>query len=299
MTFIFGILLLLAGCFVIFIVGGKPRVPGFLMVAVGLLAVMFSMIRIVPTGHVGVVALFGKVDLKKSYGEGMHLINPLLSINNMSVRMESMTMRSENAIQALSSDGLSLPMDITVNYRLDPDLAAWVYQNLGDSQRYRDNVIIPAVREGVREAAANFTAQEAYSSRREELSTRMAEKIRSGITDLLVAYHLEKSPFFTELKLRDVGLPPNVRAAIERKLQEEQEASRMDFVLEKEQKEAERKRIEAEGIQKFQEIVSKGIDEKLLRWRGIEATKQLAESQNAKIVVIGAGADGLPLILGK
>jgi regulator of protease activity HflC (stomatin/prohibitin superfamily) len=186
-----------------------------------------------------------------------------------------------------SKEGLSVQLEVSALFHLNPEKAAEVYKTIGEN--YIQVILEPNFRSVTRGVTAGYDARALYTSERELLAqtiqkdlVRMVEP--RGIT-------IESTP------LRRVGLPPGLTQAIEEKLRSEQESQRMQFVLAKERQEADRKRIEAQGISDFQSIVSKGISEQLLRWKGIEATEKLAASTNAKVVVIGAGKDGLPLIL--
>src|SRR5437867_559382 len=267
---------------------------------------LLSSIAIVSAGHVGIATVFGKVQTRH-LSEGLNLVNPFAHVEGMSVRTETYTMSSvsnegqvkgDDSIQALSSDGLMMPLDITVAYRLVSADGPWLYRNIGPD--YVDKVIRPAARTAAREAVAGFTAQESYSTRREPLAQRMHELLTLRLKSLLSQHEdfNSRSGFIVEqVMIRNVQLPPKVKDAIEEKLSAEQQALRMQFVLQKERQEAERKRIEAQGIADFQKIVTQGISEPLLAWKGIEATEQLAHSTNAKIVIIGNPKNGMPLIV--
>jgi regulator of protease activity HflC (stomatin/prohibitin superfamily) len=272
----------------------------------------------VPAGHVGVPVVFGKV---RNYhlSEGLHIVNPFAQVHMLSARTETYTMsaatvhtdygsgyggsigkretRVEDAINAVTSDGLSMVLDVTIAYRLVPEDGPWVYRHLGDE--YVDKIVRPAARTAVREATSKFTSQEAYSTRREELAVSMQDLLVARIKNLLGEYQSFTGTGFViqQVMVRSVELPASVKAAIEEKLSAEQAALKMQFVLQKQTQEAERMRIEAQGIADFQKIVSQGLSEPLLRWKGIEATMKLSESNNAKVVIIGSGPDGLPLIL--
>ena len=277
--------------------------PGFGIGVLGLGFVIWSILVAIPAGHVGVQTLFGKVQ-DGAFSEGLNLKNPFIFVRELSVRTQTYTMVSvqgegavENpdAITALSSDGMRMPVDVSVLFRLVGDDAPWVYQNLG--LRYVDKVIRPAARTAVREGVAQFTSQEAYATKREELAVRMQELLSHRVRLLLDQYKYNGKGFIIQqVLLRNVDLPQRVKTAIEAKLEAQQDAIKMTFILEKEHKEAERKEIEAGGIKKFQDIVREGIDEQLLRWKGIEATRELASSPNSKVIIIG-GKDGMPLIL--
>ncbi|MEW6754572.1 MAG: prohibitin family protein [Candidatus Latescibacterota bacterium] len=282
--------------------------PGYQGPAVAAVALAFlGCFRIVAAGHAGVGVVFGSVQ-PTALVEGLNLVNPFVTAHDMTTRTETYTMssvanegavRGDDAIQALSSDGLQMPLDVTIAYRLVASDAPWVYQNIGPN--YIDKIVRPASRTAVRDAVADYTAQEAYSSRRAELETNMYERLTQRLQALLAERPSSagRTGFVVEqVMLRNIQLPPKIREAIEQKLFAEQEALRMQFVLQREEQEAERKRIEAQGVADFQRIVTSGISEPLLIWKGIEATEKLAASSNSKVVVIGAGKSGLPLILG-
>ncbi len=263
---------------------------------------LFSTMTTVSTGHVGVLSVFGKVH-SEQISEGFHMINPLADVNELNIKIGEYTMSSvtdegtvdgDDAVYCLSADGLTMPMDVTVMHRLIPDDAAWVYQNIGTD--YVDKIIRPASRTAVRESISSFTAQEAYSTKRNDVPMSIEGIFHREVKRLLATYPNPREAFVTQILLRNIQLPPNLKAAIESKLAAEQEAEKMEFVLQKETQEAERKRIEATGIKDFQTIVSEGINANLLKWKGIEATEKLAGSANAKMVIIG-GQDGLPIIL--
>jgi regulator of protease activity HflC (stomatin/prohibitin superfamily) len=177
-------------------------------------------------------------------------------------------------------------VDVTLLYNLDPAQAPEVYRSLG--MDYEAIFISPQLRSHLRDATASFEAKALYTTAREGVATRMLEVLAPAL--------MARGFTNPQVLLRAISLPTQLRASIEQKLQAEQASEQMRYVLDRERQEAERKRIEAQGIADFQRIVAQGIDERLLRWKGIEATQALAASQNAKIVIVG-GRDGLPLIL--
>lgn len=274
--------------------------------AASLLFALLSVIAIVPAGHVGIPVVFGKV-LDRQLNEGLNLVNPFAEVVRMTVRTETYTMSSvrdegavkgDDSITALSADGLMMPLDVTLAYRLVPSDASWLYRAIGPD--YVDKVVRPASRTAVREAIAGFTAQEAYSTRRLELAATMDQLLTARLRDLLTQHEdfLNRRGFIIEqVMIRNVQLPARVKNAIEEKLEAEPQSLRMRFILEKERQEADRKAIEAKGISDFQSIVSRGISDQLLAWKGIEATEQLAHSANSKIVIIGNPKNGMPLII--
>ena len=268
----------------------------------GLLA--FSSLTQIGAGQVGVATLFGAVD-PVPLSQGLHFINPLKSVTQMSARTETVSVHSGPAtpgstaggesVDAISSDGMRMPLDVTVDYRLVEADAPWVYEHLGED--FAEKIVVPATRTAVREALAHFSAQEAYSTKRQELSQSIQDTLRNHLKALLDDYKFQgRAVDLQQVLLRKIDIPDQVRDAIDKKLAAEQQALAMQFVLQKETQEAERKRIEARGIADFQKIVTEGISDKLLAWKGIEATLEVAKSTNAKVVVIGSGKNGLPLI---
>jgi regulator of protease activity HflC (stomatin/prohibitin superfamily) len=274
--------------------------------ALSVLLATFAFITVVPAGHVGIPVVFGKVQ-DRQLSEGLNFVNPFANVIKMTVRTETYTMSSvanegtvkgDDSITALSADGLMMPLDVTLAYRLVSSDAPWLYRSIGPD--YVDKVVRPASRTAVREAIAGFTSQEAYSTRRQELATTIDQLLTTRLRDLLTQHEdfANRRGFIIEqVMIRNVQLPARVKNAIEEKLEAEQQALRMRFILEKERQEGERKAIEAKGISDFQNIVSRGISDQLLAWKGIEATQQLAHSENAKIVIIGNPKNGMPLII--
>jgi regulator of protease activity HflC (stomatin/prohibitin superfamily) len=251
--------------------------------AVALLVALFQLVRVVPAGHVGVVDLFGVVR-PQALPSGLRLINPLARLIPMSVQTQEL----KETMEVPSKEGLTMILEVSALFHLQPEQAAEVYRTVGVN--YVQVLLEPQFRSVARGVTASYEAKALYTSEREHLAGQIAEALRQQVEPRGVG--VEATP------LRKIGLPPRLAQAIEEKLSAEQESQRMQFVLQKETQEAERKRIEAQGISDFQRIVSQGISDQLLRWKGIEATMEIARSANAKVVVIGAGEDGLPLILG-
>ncbi len=259
------------------------RGPAILIVLALLGFLVVAAIRTVPAGHVGVVDLFGRVS-DETLPPGIHLVNPLAKVPRMTIQ----TREIKEVMDTPSREGLSVHLELSLLFHLDFTKAVDVYKTVG--MQYATIIVEPNFRSAVREITSTYDAKTLYSSERDRLGQEIAK---------LVSVALNKRGVQVEAVLmRQVGLPAKVKAAIEEKLSAEQDAARMEFVLLKEKQEAERKKIEADGIASFQRIVSEGINENLLRWKGIETTKDLALSPNSKIVIIGSGSDGLPLILG-
>jgi len=239
-----------------------------------------SPLTVVPAGHNGVLVFFGNV-----YGqisEGISMVNPLSDIVKMSVRSQEMSEQSDSP----SNEGLNVHLDVSLIYRLDPSKVAEIYKTIGPN--FVDVFIKPQFRAAIRSATVRHSAKDLYTSGR--------DLVTNDVHRILDESLKQRGIIVENILMRRIQLPEQVSTAINAKLQADQDAQRMHFVLEKERQEAERKRIEAKGIADFQNIVTAGISEPLLRWKGIEATELLAKSPNAKIVIIG-GRDGMPLIL--
>ncbi|HEX9224268.1 MAG TPA: prohibitin family protein [Candidatus Acidoferrales bacterium] len=259
-----------------------PRRLGGILTAVVLLILAWISVTSVPTGNVGVLTLFGRVT-GEILPEGIHLINPLKSVNKLSVQTQSI----KETANVPSNEGLILALDSTLLFHLDRTKAAEVYQKIGDD--YSAKVVEPTLRAAIRSATSAHTANALYTSAR--------ELVAKQIQDELIVELGARGFTVENVLLRDVQLPALLKTSVEAKQQAEQDALRMSFVLQKEKQEAERKRIEAQGIADFQRIVAQGISPQLLEWKGIEATEKLATSSNAKVVLIGNSKTGLPLIL--
>jgi prohibitin 1 len=265
--------------------GNLLRLIGLGVAAFLVVILIFSSVTRVNTGHVGVLTLFGKVQGGEPLGEGIHLINPLKTNNEMSIQTQTI----KESANVPSSEGLMMALDTSLIYHLDPASAAHVFQTIGAD--YEDKVVENTLRSAIREATASHTANALYTGEREAV----ANEIPSKITTELAVYGIKVE----SILLRDIQLPATLKAAIEAKQQAEQESLAMNFRLQKETQEAQRKRIEAAGVRDFQQIVAQGITPSLLEWKGIEATENLAKSSNTKVVVIGNNKNGLPLILGQ
>ena len=236
-----------------------------IMTVFGILAVIQCFTQ-VPAGHVGVVDFFGIVS-ERTLPAGINLVNPLARVIKFSIQ----TKEHKETMEVLSREGLTIGLEISALYRLNPDSAARVYKTVAGGD-YETIILIPL-----------------YSTERDRLGMAIQEELARTVAPRGVI--IETTP------LRNVALPVQLTEAIEQKQKADQESQRMEFILTKEKQEADRKRIEAKGIADFQAIVAAGISEQLLRWKGIEATEKLASSSNTKVIIVGAGKDGLPIIL--
>ena len=264
--------------------GGLLRLIGIGVAALLLVIFLFNSVTRVGTGHVGVLTLFGKVT-GETLGEGIHLINPLKTNNELSIQTQTL----KESASVPSSEGLMMSLDTSLIYHLNPDRASDVFQKIGAD--YENVVVEPTLRSAIREATASHTANALYTGEREMVGKQIYDQVSAQLN--------QRGLTVENVLLRDIQLPVTLKAAIEAKQQAEQESLAMNFRLQKETQEAQRKRIEAAGVRDFQQIVAQGITPSLLEWKGIEATENLAKSPNSKVVVIGNSKNGLPLILGQ
>jgi len=257
---------------------------GALAGIVFLLILLWASVAYVPAGNVGVLTLFGRVT-GEVLSEGTHFVNPFKVNNTLSVRTQTL----KETASVPSNEGLIIALDTSLLFRLNASRAAEVWQTVGP--RYEDVVVEPNLRSVIRSVTSMHTANALYSGEREKVAQQMFTELSTELA--------KRGIIVENILLRDIQLPPTLKASIEQKQQAEQESLAMSFRLQKEKQEAERKRIEAAGIRDFQQIVAQGISPQLLEWKGIEATETLAKSPNSKVVVIGGGKNGLPLILGQ
>jgi prohibitin 1 len=260
------------------------RLVAVAVVALVVMIVLLSSVTRVDSGEVGVLTLFGKVT-PEVLPEGIHLVSPFKTNNTMSIR----TQEIKESASVPSSEGLVMNLDTSLIYHLNPEKASEVFQKIGPN--YMQVLVEPNLRAAIRESTASHTANALYTGERE----MVAKQIYDQLTDKLG----QRGILVESVLLRDIQLPSTLKASIEAKQQAEQEALAMNFRLQKETQEAQRKRIEAQGIRDFQQIVAQGISPALLEWKGIEATESLAKSPTSKVVVIGNSKNGLPLILGQ
>lgn len=226
----------------------------------------------------------GGLDKDKVFGEGFHMKAPWDRIIIYNVKKQE----REETLDVLSSNGLAISLDVSIRYKPEVERLGYLHNEIGED--YLNTIIIPEVRSSTRKVIGKYTPEELYSSKREVIQQEILAQTKIVLENNFIN--------LDALLIRSVILPESIKVAIESKLKQEQISQEYEFRIAKEKKEAERKQIEAEGIQKFQEIVSEGISDKLLKWKGIEATQDLAKSANTKVVVIGSGKDGLPIILG-
>jgi regulator of protease activity HflC (stomatin/prohibitin superfamily) len=269
---------------------GFLRIAAVFVIIVGLFSAMFKQID---AGKVGVKSLYGSVqpDILES---GLHLVNPLLEITDFDIQTQNYTMsevhgegaqEGDDAIRVLSNDGLEVVIDLTVLYRISPVDAPKIFKQIGIN--YTDKIVRPVTRTRIRDNAVYYDAVALYSTKRNEFQQRIFKSIEDDFK--LRGLVLE------QLLIRNINLPASVKTTIESKINAEQEAQKMQFVLQKEKQEAERKRVEAQGIADYQRIISLGLTDKQLQYEQIKAQKEIATSPNTKIIFMGKGS--APVIL--
>ncbi len=255
---------------------------------VGILSLSFifliaSMVRLVGPGQVGVVVLFGKVQ-ERTLKSGIHLINPFASIEKMSIRTESYTMsgkagegvvRGDDTISALTSEGLMVKLDVTVLYRLKSEGAAVVYRDIGPN--FVDKIVRPAIKTVIRNIIAGYEVADIYTENRENIALSIEESLKENLTG--------RSIVIEKVLMRDVKLPAKVEGKIDEKMASKQEAERMEFVIEKESREVERKKLEAEGIAEANRIISKSLSNSYLQWYYIQTLQRLVNSPNNTVII--------------
>ena len=282
-----------------------PSVVIYLMLVTLVAVVLFPYAAVtVPSGHAGVLwKRFGGgtvLDPRQIREEGLHLIWPWNELFLYDLRLQSVT----ETYNAISSDGVSLSSTMNIRFRLQRAAAPVIHQALGPN--YLQLLVRPGIGSLTREVMAQYTAEQVYSTARQEIQDkirslsqdRLSEKMMEREGDEPYRVSLSDTVILYDTLVYGIELPVVVVNAINRKIEQYYISEEYKFRVERERRESERKKIEAEGIREFQQIVSQGISDSYLRWRGIEATLQLSQSTNSKVVIIGSAKDGLPLILG-
>ncbi len=266
------------------------RIIGLLMLLLGILTACIIQIE---AGEIGVKKLFGRVQ-DDVLGSGLHFINPLMDVEKMDVKTQNYTMSGvhdegakagDDAIRALTSDGLEVTIDLTALYRVLPSKAPDILRETGID--YTDKIVRPLTRTKIRDNAVYYEAVALYSTKREEFQQRIFKSIDDDFK--------KRGLVLEQLLIRNITLPQAVKTSIEQKISAEQEAQKMQFILQKERQEAERKRVEAQGIADYQHIISESLTDKQLQYEQIKAMKELAASSNAKMIIMGKG--NTPIIL--
>ena len=269
---------------------GAGRIVGVLFI---LLGISSACIKQIDAGEIGVKKLFGSIQ-NDVLGSGLHFINPLLDVAKLDVKTQNYTMSGvrdegdkvgDDAIRVLTSDGLEVTIDLTVLYRVVAADAPKLLRETGDD--YRDKIVRPITRTKIRDNAVYYQAVDLFGSKRDEFQQRIYKTIEDDFK--------KRGLMLEQLLVRNITLPNSVKASIESKINAEQDAKKMEFVLLKEKQEAERKRVEAQGISDYQRIINTGLTDQQLQYEQIKAMKELALSSNAKVIVMGKG--GAPMII--
>jgi regulator of protease activity HflC (stomatin/prohibitin superfamily) len=283
-----------------------PSVVIYLMVATLVGVVLYPhMVITVPSGYVGVLwKRFGGgtvLDPRRLKNEGFNLILPWNLVFLYDLRLQSFT----ESYNAISSDGVSLNASVVVRFRLQRDSVPVLHQAIGPN--YEKVLVQPGIGSLTREVMAQYTAEQVYSTARQEIQDKIRNLVEARLSEKMMEHEGEEESYRVSMReiiilydilVTGIELPTAIMAAINRKTEQYYIAEEYKFRIEREKRESERKKIEGEGIRDFQQTVSQGISESYLRWRGIEATLQLSQSTNSKVVIIGSGKDGLPVILG-
>lgn len=266
------------------------RISGLVIVIIGF---MTSCIKQIDAGQIGVKSLFGKVD-DDVLTSGLNFVNPLVDVRVVDIKTQNYTMSGvhdegdkagDDAIRVLTADGLEVVIDLTVLYRVTSTEAPRIVRETGLD--YRDKIVRPLTRTKIRDNAVYFTAVDLYSNKRDQFQSRIFKNIEEDFK--------KRGLVLEQLLVRNITLPATVKGSIEEKIKAEQDAQKMEFVLQKEKQEAERKRVEAQGIADYQRIISSGLGDKQLQYEQIQVMKGLITSPNAKVIIMGGGKT--PVIL--
>lgn len=269
---------------------GLGRIIGILFIALGIFG---SGVKQIDAGEIGVKVLFGSIQ-NDVLGSGLHFVNPFLDVKRLDVKTQNYTMSGvhdegnksgDDAIRVLTSDGLEVTIDLTVLYRVVAADAPRLLRETGED--YRDKIVRPITRTKIRDNAVYYQAVDLFGSKRDEFQQRIYKTIEDDFK--------KRGLMLEQLLVRNITLPNSVKASIESKINAEQDAKKMEFVLQKEKQEAERKRVEAQGIADYQKIINTGLTNQQLQYEQIKAMKEIALSANAKVIVMGKGNS--PLII--
>jgi regulator of protease activity HflC (stomatin/prohibitin superfamily) len=266
------------------------RIIGVVVIALGILTSLFKQVE---AGKVGVKSLFGSVE-PEVLESGLHMVNPMMDITIFDTQTQNYTMSSihdegekegDDAIRVLSSDGLEVVIDLTVLYRISPKDAPKIYKEIGSD--YGTKIVRPISRTRIRDNSVYYEAVALYSTKKAEFQQRIFKTIEKDFKD--------RGLILEQLLIRNINLPESVKKTIESKINAEQDAQKMTFVLLKEKQEAERKRVEAQGIADYQRIISSGLTDKQLQYEQIKAQTELAKSNNSKVIFMNGKS--APIIL--
>jgi regulator of protease activity HflC (stomatin/prohibitin superfamily) len=264
-------------------------------VVLALFGILTSCVKQIDAGSVGIQSLFGKVS-NTVLSSGLNFVNPLVDVTMLDTKTQNYTMSAvhdegdkagDDAIRILTADGLQVEIDLTILYRVIPSEAPKIYREIGPT--YVEKIVRPITRTRIRDNAVNYDAVALYSTKRDEFQARISKQIEQEFK--------ARGIFLENVLIRNINLPESVKKTIESKINAEQDSQKMQFVLSKEKQEAERKRVEAQGIADYQRIISESLTDRQLQYEQIKAQKELAASPNAKVIIMG-GKGNVPVILG-
>lgn len=273
--------------------GNTVKIVGLVVIVLGAATSMF---KVIEAGQVGVKTVFGKVNNDVLYS-GLNIINPIAEVTSFDVKTQNYTMSgartegdedSDGALRVLSADGLEVIIDLSVLFKVQASAAPVILREIGTD--YLEKIVRPVTRTAIRDNAVAYDAVALYSSKRDEFQAKIFETINKSFA--------KRGLELEQLLVRNISLPASVKASIESKINAEQDAQKMTFVLQKERQEAERKRVEAQGIADYQKILSTGLSDRQLQYETILAQKEIAKSANAKVIIMGNGKSAPPIILG-
>lgn len=274
------------------LINNPKRLFSYIAISIIIVIILLKSIIIIQAGETGVYQLFGKVR-DQELKSGFHFINPLASVVRMSTRTEQYTMsvaqeegnkQGDDSIDALTNEGLTIKLDITVLYHLIEDQASDIYKNLGEN--YEEKIIRPEIRSAIRETVAKYDSKAIYSDKRDEITASLKDRLEKAL--------ISRGIVSEAILLRNVSLPPNLSTAIQEKLKSEQESQRYNFLIDKEKKEAERKIIESKGQRDAQQIINESLTDKYLNYLYI---KELKDRQGTIYVPINPQT-GMPVFKG-
>ena len=260
-----------------------------IILAVVLVVLVFfgsSMFVTIQPGERGVIfrPFSSGLDREHTFIPGFHIVAPWNNLIIYDVKEQ----QREETMDVLDKNGLSISMDVSVRFNPNYERIGYLHETFG--VRYIDQLIVPEVRSSVRQVAGRYTAEEIYSTKRSEVEASIINETKEVLQNNNIA--------MKALLIRSINLPDKIKQAIEKKLEQQQAFLTYQYTLETAKKEAEKRKIDAEGVARFNEILNASLTDRILKQRGIEATIELAKSPNSKVIVIGSSKDGLPLILG-
>ena len=295
--FIFAILIIIAG--IVLLVnpalvpakGNRARIGAVIAIVVGVTGLISSSVTVIDAGEVGVVIVLGQVE-NKSLESGVHLVPPYANIVKYPTRIREYTLVGSDAVNAKANNGLSITIDATILYYVDPTMSGMVYRKVAPSiEILESGILTPTLRTIIRDIVSEYSADEIYSTKRVEVANKIEKTMREQVSN--------KGVIIDKFLIRNIDLPEEIDRAIQNKLAAQQEAEAMEYKKSKAQQEAEIKIIEAKGLAEAQQIINSTLSPNYLQHEAIQAYKELATSQNSTFVILptSPNSSGMPLIL--